>query len=402
MHRKSIVAKALPLAVIISVLGCEKKVAETGPPAPPEVLVTQVISGDVPVIRSWVGTLDGSENADIRARVTGYLQKRDYQEGSFVKEGDLLFEIDPRPFEAALAQAKSELDQVQATQAATQADFERSQDLYNKKVISVQEYENKRQLNQAQVAKSEALQAAAQTAQLNLDYTKISAPVDGIAGLSKANIGDLVGTGSEVTLTTVSKIDPIRLYFPINEQDYKKHASALQKGMQKPESEREATVELVFADGTVYPEKGKFSFVDRQVDPTTGTILVAANFPNPDHSLRPGQFAKARAGIEKIFDALLVPERALSELQGSYQVGVIDDNGKAEIRPIKIGPRYNHQVVVMEGLKKGETIIVEGLQNVRPGMNVNAKPYQKSATQESDANAPGPQNAKEERTASEG
>jgi RND family efflux transporter MFP subunit len=402
MHRKPIVAKALPLAVIISVLGCEKKVAETGPPAPPEVLVTQVISGDVPVIRSWVGTLDGSENADIRARVTGYLQKRDYQEGSFVKEGDLLFEIDPRPFEAALAQAKSELDQVQATQAATQADFERSQDLYNKKVISVQEYENKRQLNQAQVAKSEALQAAAQTAQLNLDYTKISAPVDGIAGLSKANIGDLVGTGSEVTLTTVSKIDPIRLYFPINEQDYKKHASALQKGMQKPESEREASVELVFADGTVYPQKGKFSFVDRQVDPTTGTILVAANFPNPDHSLRPGQFAKASAAIEKISDALLVPERALSELQGSYQVGVIDDNGKAEIRPIKIGPRYNHQVVVMEGLKKGETIIVEGLQNVRPGMNVNAKPYQKSATQESDANAPGPQNAKEERTASEG
>jgi RND family efflux transporter MFP subunit len=402
MHRKSIIAKALALAVIISVVGCEKKVAETGPPAPPEVLVTKVISGDVPMIREWVGTLDGSENADIRARVTGYLQKRDYQEGSYVKEGDLLFEIDPRPFEAALAQAKSELDQVQATQAATQADFERSQELYNKKVISVQEYENKRQLNQAQVAKAEALQAAAQTAQLNLDYTKISAPVDGIAGLSKANIGDLVGTGSEVTLTTVSKIDPIRLYFPINEQDYKNHASALQKGMQRPESEREATVELVFADGTVYPEKGKFSFVDRQVDPTTGTILVAANFPNPDHSLRPGQFAKARAGIEKISDALLVPERALSELQGSYQVGVVDENGKAEIRPIKIGPRYNHQVVVTEGLKKGETVIVEGLQNVRPGLNVNVKPYEKSATQESDSPAPGPQNAKEERTESEG
>jgi RND family efflux transporter MFP subunit len=180
MHRKSIIAKALALAVIISVLGCERKVAETGPPAPPEVLVTQVISGDVPMIREWVGTLDGSENADIRARVTGYLQKRDYQEGSYVKEGDLLFEIDPRPFEAALAQAKSELDQVQATQAATQADFERSQELYNKKVISVQEYENKRQLNQAQVAKAGALQAAAQTAQLNLDYTKIPAPVDGI------------------------------------------------------------------------------------------------------------------------------------------------------------------------------------------------------------------------------
>jgi RND family efflux transporter MFP subunit len=402
MHRKSIVVKALALAILIDVLGCEKKVAETGPPAPPEVLVTQVVSGDVPVIREWVGTLDGSENADIRARVTGYLQKRDYQEGSYVKENDPLFEIDPRPFEAALAQAKSELAQVQATQAAAQADFERSQELYNKKVISVQEYENKRQLNQAQVAKTQALEAAAQTAQLNLDYTKIAAPVDGIAGLSKANIGDLVGTGSEVTLTTVSKIDPIQLNFPINEADYKQHASALQKGMQKPESEREATVELVFADGTVYPQRGKFSFVDRQVDPTTGTILVAANFPNPDHSLRPGQFAKARAAVEKISDVLLVPERALSELQGSYQVGVIDDNGKAEIRPIKIGPRYHHQVVVTEGLKKGEMVIVEGLQNVRPGMNVNVKPYQKSTPEEPKANAPGPHNSTEERTASEG
>jgi RND family efflux transporter MFP subunit len=402
MHRKSIVAKALALAVIISVLGCEKKIAETGPKALPEVLITQVVSADVPVIREWVGTLDGSENADIRARVTGYLQKRDYQEGSYVKEGDLLFEIDPRPFEAALAQAKSELGQVQATQAAAQADFERAQELYNRKVISVQEYENKRQLNQAQVAKAQALEAATQTAQLNLDYTKITAPVDGIAGLSKANIGDLVGTGSEVTLTTVSKIDPIRLYFPINEADYKEHASSLQKGMQKPESEREATVELVFADGTVYPQRGKFSFVDRQVDPTTGTILVAANFPNPDHSLRPGQFAKARAAIEKISGALLVPERALSELQGSYQVGVIDENGKAEIRSIKIGPRYNQQVVVTEGLKKGETVIVEGLQNVRPGMNVNAKPYQKSAKEESKANAANSRNTKEERNAPQG
>jgi membrane fusion protein (multidrug efflux system) len=285
---------------------------------------------------------------------------------------------------------------VQATQAASQADFERSQDLYNKKVISVQEYENKRQLNQAQVAKTQALEAAAQTAQLNLDYTKITAPVDGIAGLSKANIGDLVGTGSEVTLTTVSKIDPIQLKFPINEADYKEHASSLQKAMQKPESEREANIELVFADGTVYPHKGIFSFVDRQVDPTTGTILVAANFPNPDHSLRPGQFAKARAAIEKISDALLVPERALSELQGSYQIGVIDDNGKAEIRPIKIGPRYNHQVVVTEGLKNGETVIVEGLQNVRPGMNVNAKPYQNSTKEESKASTGNHPNPKEE------
>jgi RND family efflux transporter MFP subunit len=402
MTSRSCLAKAVIIAVVFSILGCEKKTVQTEGAPPPEVLVTQVVSADVPVIREWVGTLDGSEDADIRARVTGYLQKRAYQEGSYVKEGDLLFEIDPRPFEAALAQAKSELAQVQATQAASQADFERSQELYNRKVISVQEYENKRQLNQAQVAKTQALESAAQTAQLNLDYTKIAAPVEGIAGLSKANIGDLVGTGSEVTLTTVSKIDPIQLNFPINEADYKQHANALQKVMQKPESERDATIEMVFADGTVYPQKGKFSFVDRQVDPTTGTILVAANFPNLDHSLRPGQFAKARAAIEKISGALLVPERALSELQGSYQIGVIDNNGKAEIRPIKIGPRYNHQVVVTEGLKKGETVIVEGLQNVRPGVNVNVKPYQNSVKEESKANATNSPNPKEERNASEG
>jgi membrane fusion protein (multidrug efflux system) len=260
---------------------------------------------------------------------------------------------------------------------ATQADFERSQELYNKKVISVQEFENKRQLNEANVAKVGALEAAVQTAQLNLGFTKIAAPVDGIAGLAKAQIGDLVGTGgSTATLTTVSKIDPIRLYFPLSEKDYKQHANALQAAMQKPASERQEAIEMLFADGSVYPRKGKFSFVDRQVDPTTGTILIAANFPNPEHTLRPGQFAKARAVIENIPGALLVPERALVELQGSYQIGVLGEDNKAEIRPIKIGPHFNRQVVVTEGLKEGERVIVEGVQKVRPGMVVTAKPYQ--------------------------
>jgi membrane fusion protein (multidrug efflux system) len=215
-----------------------------------------------------------------------------------------------------------------------------------------------------------------QTAQLNLDFTKITAPVDGIAGLAKAQIGDLVGTGSTSSLTTVSKIDPIRLYFPLSEKDYKEHANLLRAAMQRPYSERPEGIEMLFADGTVYPQKGKFSFVDRQVDPTTGTILIAASFPNPDHTLRPGQFAKARAVIDKITGALLVPERALMELQGSYQIGVVGADNKAEIRPIKIGPRFNRQVVVTEGLKEGENIIVEGIQKVRPGTAVTAKPYQ--------------------------
>jgi len=276
---------------------------------------------------------------------------------------------------------------------ATQADFERNQELFNKKVISEQEFENKKQLNESNVAKVGALEAAVQTAQLNLGFTKIAAPVDGIAGIAQAQIGDLVGTGgSATTLTTVSKIDPIRLYFPLSEKDYKEHADALKKAMQKPESERSEAIEMLFADGSVYPQKGRFSFVDRQVDPTTGTILVAANFPNPEHTLRPGQFAKARAVIDTISGALLVPERALVELQGSYQIGVIGEDNKAEIRPIKIGPRFNRQVVVTQGLKEGDKVIVEGIQKVRPGMAVTAKPYE-----EPKADTAGPGKPEEER-----
>jgi RND family efflux transporter MFP subunit len=385
--------KTLIIAAVFSLSGCEKKTVQTEAPPPPEVLVTQVVKGDVPIVSEWIGTLNGSENADIRARVTGYLQKKAYQEGSYVKEGDLLFEIDPRPFEAALAEAKSQLVQAQAVQLATQADFERNQELFNKKVISEQEFENKKQLNESNVAKVGALEAAVQTAQLNLGFTKIAAPVDGIAGIAQAQIGDLVGTGgSATTLTTVSKIDPIRLYFPLSEKDYKEHADALKKAMQKPESERSEAIEMLFADRSVYPQKGRFSFVDRQVDPTTGTILVAANFPNPEHTLRPGQFAKARAVIDTISGALLVPERALVELQGSYQIGVIGEDNKVEIRPIKIGPRFNRQVVVTQGLKEGDKVIVEGIQKVRPGMAVTAKPYE-----EPKADTAGPGKPEEER-----
>ena len=245
MNRPSCSTKVLAIAAVFSLASCEKKTAQTEAPPPPEVLVTPVVKGDVPIVREWVGTLNGSENADIRARVTGYLQKKDYQEGAFVKEGDLLFEIDPRPFQAALAEAKSQLDQAQAVQLATQADFARSQELFNKKVISEQEFENKRQLNLANVAKVAALEAAVQTAVLNLGFTRITAPVTGIAGQAQAQIGDLVGTpGSTTALTTVSTIDPIRLYFPISEKDYKLHANALKEAMQTAFSERKKSIEM--------------------------------------------------------------------------------------------------------------------------------------------------------------
>jgi membrane fusion protein (multidrug efflux system) len=197
-----------------------------------------------------------------------------------------------------------------------------------------------------------------------------------------------VGSGSTSSLTTVSKIDPIRLYFPLSEKDYKEHANALREAMQRPYAERPEAIEMLFADGTVYPKKGKFSFVDRQVDPTTGTILIAVNFPNPDRTLRPGQFAVARAAIENIPGALIVPERALVDLQGNYQLGVVGADNKAEIRPIKIGPRYNRQVVVTEGLKEGEKVIVEGIQKVRPGMTLTAKPYQEPKEGTADSGKP--------------
>jgi RND family efflux transporter MFP subunit len=389
MNPRSYFAETLSIAFLLALTSCEKKTEHAEAPPPPEVLVTDVVKADVPIVRQWVGTLNGSDNADIRARVTGYLQKRNYQEGSFVKEGDVLFEIDPRPFEASLAQAKSDLAQAQAIQAATEAQFERNEELFNKKVISVQEYENTRQLNLANVAKVDAAQAAIQTAQLNLDFTKIVAPFDGIAGISQAQIGDLVGpSGSTATLTTESKIDPIRLYFPISEREYREHSDLLRDAMNKPESERQATIEMLFADGTVYPQKGTFSFVNRQVDPTTGTILIAANFPNSDRTLRPGQFAVARAAIENIPGALLVPERALVDLQGNYQLGVVGADNKADIRAVKIGPSYNRQAVVTEGLKEGEKVIVEGMQKVRPGMAVTPKPYEKPKADTANSHLP--------------
>jgi RND family efflux transporter MFP subunit len=386
MNPRTHLAKALSVAFVLGFSSCEKKSEHAEAPPPPEVLVTQVAKADVPIVHQWVGTLNGSDNADIRARVTGYLQKRNYHEGSFVKEGDLLFEIDPRPFEAALAQAKSDLAQAQATQAATEAQFQRNQELFNKKVISVQEYENTRQLNLANVAKVDAAEAALESAQLNLGFTKITAPFDGIAGISQAQTGDLVGpAGSTSTLTTESKVDPIRLYFPISEREYREHSNLLRDAMNKPDSERQEVIEMLFADGTVYPQKGKFSFINRQVDPTTGTILVAANFPNAERTLRPGQFAVARAAIENIPGALVVPERALVDLQGNYQLGVVGADNKAEIRAVKIGPRYNRQVVITEGLKEGETVIVEGMQKVRPGMVLTAKPYEEQKSDTADS-----------------
>jgi membrane fusion protein, multidrug efflux system len=365
---------------------CEKPKAavQTGPP---EVLVTDVVQKEVPVIRQWVGTLNGSQNADVKARTTGYLQTRAYQEGGYVKKGDLLFEIDPRPFAATLSQANGQLQEAQATLLGVELDAKRAKELFNSKVISEQEYTNKTQNYQTKLAAVAAAQAAVEEAQLNLDYTKVVSPLDGIAGMAQAQIGDLVGTGSNTSLTTVSQIEPIRCYFPISEQSYWEFADRLKEMMMVPEVERGEKVELILPDGSVYPHKGKFAFVDRQVDPKTGTIQIAVSFPNPELTLRPGQYATARAEIQTIPNALLIPQQAISELQGGTQVAVVNPDGKAEIRVVKIGPVYGRMIVVKEGLKAGEKVIVEGFQKVRQGIEVSAKPYTDSVKTQDDKDA---------------
>jgi membrane fusion protein, multidrug efflux system len=361
------------LVVLAVFTSCKKPATVVA--GPPEVLVTDIVVKDVPLISQWVGTLNGVQNAQVRARETGYLQTIAYQQGGYVKKGDLLFEIDPRPFVAALEQAKSQLTEAQATLLGVELDAKRAKELFQGKVISEQEYTNKTQDYQTKLAAAAAAQAAVDDAQLNLDYTKIVSPLDGIAGQQQAQIGDLVGSGSNMVLTTVSQIDPIWCLFPISEQTYWVAADRLKEMMAVPEDKRPERVELILPNGSVYPHKGKFAFVDRQVDPKTGTIQIAVAFPNPELTLRPGQYASARAEIGTIPNALLIPHRAISELQGGDQVGIVNPDGKAEIRAVTIGDVYGQLIVIKEGLKPGEKVIVEGFQKIRQGVPVSAKPY---------------------------
>lgn len=353
---------------------CERQEEAKALP-PPEVLVTEAGTRDVPVYRDWIGTLDGSENAEIRARVEGHLLKRDYQEGGLVKKGDVLFQIDPRPFEAALAEAKSQLEQAKAVQLASQSEADRNKELFNKKVISESEYINKTQLNESNLAKIAANQANVEQAQLNLNYCKVTSPVDGIAGIAQAQVGDLVGTANSLVLTSVSTLDPVKIIFPVSETDYLDAGARIQETMSKPLDQRPESIELVLANGSTFPQKARLLSVDRQVKASTGTILVTALLPNPGSVLRPGFFARARITAEVLKDAVIVPQRAVSEIQGSYQLALVGADGKAEIRPVKMGARTGTDWVVTSGLKAGEKVIVEGIQKVKAGSPVSAKPW---------------------------
>ena len=365
-------------------IGCGK--SEQPQARPLEVEVVRVEQKDVPIWNEWVGTLEGLVNAQIKPQVTGYLLRQTYQEGSFVKKGQLLFEIDPRTFQAALDQTKAQLAnaegqlaQAEANQVKAQLDVNRYTPLAKEQAVSQQDLDNAVQGNvaaQAQVraAKAQIDAATAQmaAAQLNLGFTKIVSLIDGIVGVAQAQIGDLVGPTS--LLTTVSTLDPIKVYFPVSERGYLNYIKENPDAVKRAEQERHLGLEMILADGSRYPHEGSFSFADRQVDVKTGTLRLQGLFPNPGNILRPGQFARVRAITTTKKGALLVPQRAVTELQGGYQVAVVGKDNKVEIRPVKVGERIGPQWIIEAGLKPGERVVTEGVQRVKAGMTVNPKP----------------------------
>ena len=346
-----------------------------------------VLQRDVPITKEWVGTLDGLVNAQIRPQVTGYLLRQNYKDGSFVKKGELMFEIDPRTFRAALDQAKGQLAnaeqqlaQAEANQVKAQLDVNRYVPLAKEQAVTQQDLDNAVQANlaaQAQVraakAQIDAAKAQVDAAQLNLGFTKVVSLIDGIAGIAQAQIGDLVGPTS--LLTTVSTVDPIKVYFPVSERGYLDYVKENPDAAKRAAQETQLALQLILADGTLYPHKGRFSLADREVDVKTGTLRLQGLFPNPGNILRPGQFARVRAITTTRKGALLVPQRAVTELQGSYQVAVVGNDNKVSIRPVKVGERAGTEWIIEEGLKPGEKVIAEGIQRVKAGMTVNPKPF---------------------------
>jgi RND family efflux transporter MFP subunit len=381
---------AFCLVVIGVIIGATRPKRELGKPpgASPDVEVVEVEQKDVPIFGEWIGTLDGYTNADVRAQVTGYIMKQGYEEGAFVKKGQLLFEIDPRPFQAALDQAEGQLAQAtaslanaQAVQGRTELDVNRYTPLAKEQAASQQDLDNAIQNNLAAkatvataIAQIKTAQAAVETAKINLDFTRLVAPIDGIAGQAQLQVGALVNPGSG-QVTSVSTVDPIKVYFTVSEREYLDWNKRFPTEPTRKAAGKNLRLELILADGLTYPHDGTFYFADRQVNQSTGAIRIAGLFPNPGNILRPGGYGKVRTAVRVQHDALLVPQRAVSELQGGYQVAVVDKAGKVSIRAIKVGDRVGSEWIIVDGLTRGERVIAEGVQKVRPGMQVKPKPF---------------------------
>lgn len=357
------------------------------PPAPkaPVFEAAEAIQRDMPVVVEWVAAIDGSVNAVIRPQVSGYLIKQLYKEGDLVRKGQVLFQIDPRLFQAALDQAQAQLAQQNARWTTAKANLARIKPLAAQNAVSQKDLDDATGQEQDAHAAVLSARAAVDRARLDLGFTRVTSLIDGVAGIAKAQIGDLVSPNQPNELTTVSTLDPIKVYVPVSEQQYLK---ATEGGT----NSGAATLELILADGSVYPHKGRFTFADRQVDPATGTIKVASLFSNPRNILRPGQFARVRATIATLKGALLVPQRAVSELQGTYLLAVVGSDGKVDMRPVQVGERFESMWVIEKGLKPGEKVIVEGLQKVKQGMTVMTKPFAPQAGTGSSGNPapPGP------------
>jgi len=410
-----LIGTAVVLVAVVLVLAFTRSKSKGAgqPAAPVEVEVARVEQQNVPIYSEWIGTLDGLVNAEIKSQVTGYILAKDYTEGTFVKKGQLLFEVDPRPFQATLDQAKGDLAkansqleqansqllqakaqvaQAEANQVKTRLDVQRYEPLVKAQAATQQDLDNAVQANQAAIAQVKANEAGVQTAnasigsaraavqaaeaavksaELNLGFTKITSLIDGVAGVATVQVGNLVtpNNPNSPPLTVVSTVDPIRVWFSASEQEYLNNVVNRQRMEQQPQ------LELVLSDGTVYQHKGKFYVVDRNVDVKTGAIKLAATFPNPGNLLRPGQYGRVRAVTSYKQNALLVPQRAVTELQGSYRVAVVDSENKVKIRPVKVGEKTGSMWIIEEGLQSGESVVAEGIQKIRPDQVVSPKPY---------------------------
>jgi len=370
--------------LVFGFVSCKGKEAAPPPPAPAAVLVTLVIQRDVPVYQEWIGTTQGNVNAEIRPRVEGYLLRRVYAEGSYVRQGDPLFEIDPRQLQTQLQQAQGNLAQAQAQLAKARQDVGRFRPLAAQKAISQQELDNALSSESAARAVVDARQAAVHQARLELGWTHVTAPISGIAGTAQGQVGNLVSPST--VLAVVSQCDPIRVLYPLSEQEY----LGLQERLRSDPAARGDNLELILADGSVFPHKGHLLFSDRQVDVKTGTIGTVALFPNPGNVLRPGQYGKVRAVTQIKAGALLVPQRAVNELQGGFQVAVVSTDNKAELRPVVPGVRVGKLWQIDSGLKPGERVVVDGFSRVKDGAAVQAQdaPPEPEDTPASPAAAP--------------
>ncbi|HEX4645403.1 MAG TPA: efflux RND transporter periplasmic adaptor subunit [Verrucomicrobiae bacterium] len=363
----------LAASLTLCFTACKDNSKSVSPP-PAMVEVAAVIQADMPVYHEWIGTLDGLVNAQIRAQVTGYLLTQTYREGDTVKKGDLLFEIDPRPFKATLDAAKGQLAQAVARLGKTELDVKRYAPLVKDKAISQEEYDDAVQANLEAKAAVVSAQAQVEQAQINLDFTRIVSPIDGIASIAKAQIGDLVGPGTG-ELASVSTLDPIKAYFNVTEQAYINFTKLFSDETLRNERVRQLELQLLLADGTIYPHEGRIYSPDLKIGPTTGALRIEARFPNPGNALRPGEFARIRVKFDTKHDALLVPQRAVSELQGSYQVAVVDTENKIHIQPVRVGERSGNLWTIEEGLHSGQRVVVEGVQKIREGAAITPTNY---------------------------